>query len=1100
MVTIAVGIVLFAGHTAGAQVSELSEYAFVAGIGTEYDMSSGSTTLLGSNTDDGLSDPTDIGFSFSLGGSAYTQFRANSNGYMTLGSDATSSGCCGAAITGLPGSDGSARPAVVPFSEDLHNGSDGYVSYKLFGSSPNRILVVHWQTRQFPGAGETTHTTMQVRLYESSNTIELWYGESELTNSDPGGIGVIAGSSNYASVNSGAVSYSSAETSTFPDAGTMYSFTPCQSNVAFIGNTDQGGTTNMADGDFLLEDFHVMRGSSGGQMPFTIFNGDRTLDACETRSYSYSIGGPHGGDYSISPANGVLVNGTSGMPVITFTPGGTGVREATLTVSDDAGLSREFKLMASGDTRIRWSGDIAEGGTTNVEDRDTVLNGVRVKFDSSKTFRPIIIENINSDPLETPPASITYELIDPLGNYAINMVADQLNGGERSILEITFTGEGVVGIQEAMLIVTADGETRTYFLRAFNAAAGGRLFAEGSEVTAGNPLFVERYACVGDGIVTLEVRAVNTGAGDFVIRGAEFYATDTLITQGKPRYPLRRDRFSNLMEMGGYFVSNAPGVVPRKANSQFDSIVIPEGQARLFYLNMIPARPGKQFGRVYFHTNAFNMEDPNVDGVPTRGILQAGVFGRGLGSFLNGSEHLNRPAPIVFPVTALRKTSVGQAVIANEGNCDLRISRSALRLQAGDLKDFTLLSVLPNTAIDGDDYLLPPGFADTITVQFGPQMYGSRRATIRLITNDSTLDDGTITEHGAFYLDVFGTGGTGLLTRGTTLPPSVADSDDEFGYGFVELENTSTRSITIRSIALEEVFPYQFSEFIEDPAHKWPSLPYILGPGETLRLWVGLDPGLAGEGERLGEVVLIINDGDEVRVPVSGSIRARVLQASTIFVQGSGEVETELGELARHPLIVYNTGTLPVRVEDPVVVSGNEEFFVTSFDRHVIEPGQYEILEITYIPQALGLSQGRILIRNNSPYGGGMYNFNVYARCVEATGTVVGGGASGSGAALQEQGESAAKPRDAVSLQLSTVMPNPASGVTTVEFVVSEIGTANLSLYDESGRLVNVVATDDELKANRQVSVDVTGLPSGLYHLMLQQGETMVSRPLQVVR
>lgn len=1089
MATIAMGMVLFASQTARAQVSQLSEYSFIAGTGTEYDMSSGSTTLLGSGTDDGLSGATNIGFSFTLGGSSYTQFKANSNGYMTLGSGATSSGCCGATITGLPGSDGSARPAIVPYSEDLHNGSDGYVSYKLFGSAPSRVLVVHWQTRQYPGSGQATHTTMQARLYESSNKVELWYGESELTSSDPGGIGVIASSSNYASVNTGVVSYTSAQRSNFPDPNTLYSFTPCQSNVAFIGNTNQGGTRNMADGDSLLVDFRVMRGSSSGQMPFTVFNGDGTLNACETRTYTYTIGGPYGADYSISPSNGVLVNGTSHTPVITFRPGGTGVREATLTVSDDAGLSREFKLMAAGVTRIQWSGDLAEGGTPNVEDRDTVINGLQVEFGSSKTFRPIIIEDINLDPLETPPAPITYELIDPLGNYAINMVTDELNGGERSILEITFTGEGVVGIQEAMLIVTADGETRRYLLRAFNAAPGGQLFADVGEVTASNPLFVERYACVGDGIVTLEIRAVNTGAGDFVIRGAEFYATDTLITQGTPRYPLSRDRWGNPMKIQDYFISNTPGIAPKKANPRFDSIVIPEGQTRSFYLNMIPDRPGKQFGFVYFYTNAFNMEDPNVDGVPTRGVLQAGVFGRGLGSFLNGSEHLKRPAPVAFPATEVRKTSVAKAVIANEGNCELRISRSDLRLQAGDLDEFKLLSVLPNTALDGDDYLLSPGSADTITVQFTPQTYGSRRATVRLVTNDSTLGDGEIIEYGTFYLDVFGTGSIGLEARGAKLPPAVIDG--ESSHGFVLLENTSAANVEIASIMIESAT----GEFIEDAARMWPSVPSVLAPGEKLRLWVELKPdGTFGDGERMGEMVVVINGGDEVRVPLSGYVGTRTLSVlpGSLF-EG---VQLGLGDLARRFIAVSNTGTLPVRLEDPVLVESNPgEYLVSPLVRRVLEPGQTEILEVTYVPQVAGMSNGTLTFSSNATNGD-----QVVTLGGEAGAALDGSGAVGSGATMLQQGQNAAKSNGASGIQLSAVMPNPASGLTTIEFVVSEAGAANLSLYDESGRLVKVVATGDELKGTQQVSVDVTGLSSGTYHLVLHQGEQMVSRTLRVVK
>ncbi len=493
--TVALGLVLFAAQTATAQVSQLSEYSFNSGTCSQYDMSTGATTLLGTNVDDGLSGATNIGFSFTLGGASYTQFKANTNGYMTLGTNATSSGCCGYVLTSLPTQD---RPAIAMFSEDMHNGSDGYVSYKVFGTAPNRVLVVHWQTRQYPGSGQASHTTMQARLYETSNKIEMWYGNSDLTSSNPGGIGVIVSASNYASVNSGVVSYTSASTSTFPSSGTCYSFTPCQSNVALTGNLLQGGTSAMADGDSLLVGFNVMRGSNAQRMPFTVYNGNKTLNACATRTYRYAIGGAYASEYSITPGNGTLTNGSSSQPIITFTPGGTGLREATLTVTDDAGFSREYKLHGSGVTRINWRGDLSQGGTTNVLDQDTLINALQVEFGTSKTFTPLTIEDINVDPLETPPATITYTLVDPLGNYAITPTSTQLRGGQQSVPQITFTGAGVVGLPEATLIVNADGEIRTYLLRAFNAAPGGQLFTSRGEVNLNNPLFVEQYGCVGD--------------------------------------------------------------------------------------------------------------------------------------------------------------------------------------------------------------------------------------------------------------------------------------------------------------------------------------------------------------------------------------------------------------------------------------------------------------------------------------------------------------------------------------------------------------------------------------------------------------------------
>ena len=553
-------VILLLPAIASAQVTALSEYTFISGSGAAYDMS-GATTLIGSNVDDGNSGIRNIGFSFSLGGTNYTQFHANTNGYMTLGGTSGGSGCCGYILTSLPGGD---RPAIAPFSEDLHNGTNGAVTYKLFGSAPSRVAVINWRSRAFGDGTSAAHTTIQVRLYEGTNAIELYYGETSLGTRNPGGIGVIVSSTNYASVNTGTVSYSSAARSNFPSENTLYSFVPCQANIAFTGNVNDYGTTAMKDGDSLLVGFEVMRGSAGDALPFSIYNGNKVLTACETRDYRYEIAGPHGADYTITPGSGTLVNGAVATPTISFRPGGLGLREATLTVSDDAGLRREFKLHGTGITRIQWAGDVNDGGTANADDGDILIDRIQVEFGSWREFRPLIVSNINKDPNETPPAKITYTLNDPIGNYSITPDSAMILGGQQSVPVIRFDAQGIVGVQEATLTVTADGETRTYTLRAYNAAPGGRLVATiGGELNKDNPLFINRRGCVGEEVLSLEITAENTGAGDFIVRGVDIYQSDSRVTQGTPPYRLIRDKNGDFVMTDEYFFTKTAGVAPK---------------------------------------------------------------------------------------------------------------------------------------------------------------------------------------------------------------------------------------------------------------------------------------------------------------------------------------------------------------------------------------------------------------------------------------------------------------------------------------------------------------------------------------------------------
>ncbi len=1070
---------------ASAQVTDLSEYTFTSGSGTAYDMS-GATTLLGNNVDDGLSAATNIGFTFTLGGTDYTEFKANTNGYMTVGTAANSSGCCGNIITSLPGND---RPAIVPFSEDLHNGSDGGVSYKLFGTSPARVLVVNWQTRQYPGSGQATHTTMQARLYEGSNTIELWYGESTLGSGNQGGIGVIINGSNYASVNTGVVSYTSAQRSDFPDENTLYTFAPCQANVAFTGNVNDYGTAAMKEGDSLLVGFEVMRGSAGDALPFSIYNGNKVLTACETRDYRYQIAGPHGADYTITPGSGSLVNGETATPTISFRPGGLGLREATLTVSDDAGMRREFKLHGTGITRIRWAGDVNDGGTANADNGDILIDRIQVEFGSSRDFRPLIISDINTDKNETPPAKIYYTLNDPIGNYSITPDSASILGGEQSVPVITFDADGIVGVQEATLTVTADGETRVYTLRAYNAAPGGRLVAtEGGELSRNNPLFVNRRGCVGEEVLSLEITAENTGAGDFIIRGVDLYQSDSKITQGTPPYDLIRDAKGDFVKTDEYFFTKGPGVAPKSSNAPFDSLVVPEGQSRTFYINMVASRPGKRYAMAIIRTNAFNLGDEDINGVPTRGTLRSPLYARGLGSVLATAEGNNdRPAPIVFSQVEVRESATGTTTVWNNGECDLRISKSKFELSSGDFAEFEIVSAFGNTPLNGDDWVLAPGMSDDIEVRFTPENYGSRRASIRLATNDSTLGDGLNVEYGTYYLDVYGVGKIGLEAIGARLNPAVIDAESSFGA--VRLENTSALNLQVTSITIEG----PTGEFIEDAARPWPALPFTMGPAQKAALWVELKPdGTVGVGDRASEMVMTLSNGDILRIPLSGYVGSRtigVLQ-SDLF---TGAV-VPVGEVKRAYLALTNNGSLPVRMNDPVLVSTNPgDYIMRPLARRVLEPGQTEFIEVLYTPQAAGASSGTITFNGNNTNGDQVVTLG--GEGASAWRLDDPSGSSASRGIGTEAPTSGAAPAVVGHLALSNAVPSPARGTATINYTLTENGEATLTLHNAAGQQVSRLDATQMSGGNGSVNVDLTDLPSGTYHIMLRQGgEVAVSR------
>lgn len=133
------------------------------------DLTSGATSLVAAGNDDVASSATNIGFDFWFMGTRYTQFSANSNGIMRLGSTTVSSTEYSIGIA--------SQSLISPFALDMATAaSTGYVKSKVVGTAPNRCLVVEWKNMEISYSSTTANGTFQARLYESNSEIEFVYG------------------------------------------------------------------------------------------------------------------------------------------------------------------------------------------------------------------------------------------------------------------------------------------------------------------------------------------------------------------------------------------------------------------------------------------------------------------------------------------------------------------------------------------------------------------------------------------------------------------------------------------------------------------------------------------------------------------------------------------------------------------------------------------------------------------------------------------------------------------------------------------------------------------------------------------------------------
>ncbi len=229
--------------TTNAQVG--TTYGFIAQSGS-YTAVSGGTTISGLVANDALSAAQNIGFNFVHDGVTYTQFKASSNGWLSLGAGATGNLATNNLATSSPG-----RPFLAPLWDDL-SGAGGFLGagagtfrYVLSGSAPNRVLTAQWSGWKWDKNANLLFAVIdfQVKLYETTNVIEFVYSQGLLgsvSNTSGGAsIGISGvGSGDYLSLNSTGASPTASnvtETSNLssrPATGQIYRFLPCRPPVA----------------------------------------------------------------------------------------------------------------------------------------------------------------------------------------------------------------------------------------------------------------------------------------------------------------------------------------------------------------------------------------------------------------------------------------------------------------------------------------------------------------------------------------------------------------------------------------------------------------------------------------------------------------------------------------------------------------------------------------------------------------------------------------------------------------------------------------------------------------------------------------------------
>jgi len=122
-----------------------------------------------------------IGFTFTYNGTNFNVFGVQENGWISLGQDSVNmtTSSATAPISATSTASAALQNRISAFGRALVGKTTGsQLSYVTLGSAPSRVLVIEWKRfrRSTNTSAANDNINFQIRLYETSNTVEFDYG------------------------------------------------------------------------------------------------------------------------------------------------------------------------------------------------------------------------------------------------------------------------------------------------------------------------------------------------------------------------------------------------------------------------------------------------------------------------------------------------------------------------------------------------------------------------------------------------------------------------------------------------------------------------------------------------------------------------------------------------------------------------------------------------------------------------------------------------------------------------------------------------------------------------------------------------------------
>jgi hypothetical protein len=148
----------------------VADYVETEGISPYTEITGGTVVATGTQDDNSFNNYP-IGFTFYYRNLPYTVVSMQSNGFLALASSVSSSY--------TPISTGSSNDVISALGGDMQGQINGEIRTQTLGTSPNRVFVAQWKNWgkwSYSGTGAGDNFNWQIKLYETTNIVEIQYG------------------------------------------------------------------------------------------------------------------------------------------------------------------------------------------------------------------------------------------------------------------------------------------------------------------------------------------------------------------------------------------------------------------------------------------------------------------------------------------------------------------------------------------------------------------------------------------------------------------------------------------------------------------------------------------------------------------------------------------------------------------------------------------------------------------------------------------------------------------------------------------------------------------------------------------------------------